>query len=127
MAGNHENTEALRAVFADADWIPDGTFLQYVIDRFPVRPICLDTTIEGKMEGALCRERLDWLASRLAEEPSKPTMIAMHHPAFRVGNRAVPAVNFRSEGEFSDLVARYPNVSLLLLATSIVPWASALR
>lgn len=48
MAGNHENTEALRAVFADADWMPDGTFLQFVIDRFPVRLICLDTTIEEK-------------------------------------------------------------------------------
>jgi Icc protein len=114
MAGNHENTEALRAVFADADWMPDGIFLQYVIDRFPVRLICLDTTIQGKMEGELCRERLDWLASRLAEEPSKPTMLAMHHPALRVGTRSVPAVNFRNEREFADLVARYPNVSLIV-------------
>jgi 3',5'-cyclic-AMP phosphodiesterase len=114
MAGNHENTEALRAVFADADWMPDGPFLQYAIDRFPVRLICLDTTIQGKMEGELCRERLDWLASRLAAEPAKPTMIAMHHPAFRIGSRSVPAVNFRNESEFADLVARYSNVSLIV-------------
>jgi 3',5'-cyclic AMP phosphodiesterase CpdA len=114
MAGNHENAQALRTAFAEADWMPGGPFLQYVIDRFPVRLICLDTTIEGKMEGELCRERLDWLASRLAQEPAKPTMIAMHHPAFRIGSRALPPVNFRNEREFADLVSRYPNVSLIV-------------
>jgi Icc protein len=113
MAGNHDENEILRAVFADKPWMPPAGFLHYVIELPPVRIICLDTTLPGKVEGAMCAERLDWLAARLAERPSAPTMIAMHHPAFRIGRPTSDARPFGNAKEFAELVARYPNVSLI--------------
>jgi 3',5'-cyclic-AMP phosphodiesterase len=113
MAGNHDENEILRATFADKPWMPASGFLHYVIELPPVRIICLDTTIPGKVEGTLCRERMDWLAARLAEQPSAPTMIAMHHPSFRIGRVSSDARPFGNPVEFAELVARYPNVSLV--------------
>lgn len=113
MAGNHDENETLRAAFADKPWMPASGFLHYVIDLPPVRIICLDTTIPGKVEGVLCPERMAWLAARLAEAPDAPTMIAMHHPAFRIGRATSDARPFGNPKEFADLVGKYPNVSLV--------------
>lgn len=113
MAGNHDEVETLREAFADKPWMPRSGFLHYVIELPPVRIICLDTTIPGKVEGTLCAERMAWLAARLAETPSAPTMIAMHHPAFRIGRTTSDARPFGNAQEFAELVARHPNVSLV--------------
>jgi 3',5'-cyclic AMP phosphodiesterase CpdA len=113
MAGNHDENETLRNAFADKPWMPTSGFLHYVIDVSPVRIICLDTTLPGKIEGAMCAERMDWLAARLAEMPSAPTMIAMHHPAFRIGRATSDARPFGNAQAFAALIARYPSVSLI--------------
>lgn len=113
MAGNHDENETLRAAFAGKPWMPASGFLHYVIELPPVRIICLDTTIPGKVEGTLCPERMAWLAARLAEAPNAPTMIAMHHPAFRIGRATSDARPFGNPKEFAELVAKYPNVSLV--------------
>ena len=42
-----------------------------------------------------------------------PTMIAMHHPAFRIGRPTSDARPFGNPKGFSELVAKYPNVSLI--------------
>ena len=54
-----------------------------------------------------------WLAARLAEAPTAPTMIAMHHPAFRIGRPTSDARPFGNPAEFAALIAKYPNVSLV--------------
>lgn len=113
MAGNHDEMAPLREAFADKPWMPKGQFLHYVIELPPVRIICLDTTIPGKVEGTLCPERMAWLEARLTEAPNAPTMIAMHHPAFRIGRAISDARPFGSAKEFAALVSRYPNVSLI--------------
>lgn len=113
IPGNHDENEILRAAFADEPWMPQSGFLHFVIELAPVRIICLDSTIPGKVEGTLCNERMAWLAARLAEAPTAPTMIAMHHPAFRIGRPTSDARPFGNPQGFAELVARYPNVSLI--------------
>lgn len=113
IPGNHDENEVLRATFADKPWMPREGFLHFVIELAPVRLICLDTTIPGKVEGTLCAERMAWLEARLAEAPDAPTMIAMHHPAFRIGRASSDARPFGNAKEFSELVSRYPKVSLV--------------
>jgi len=113
IPGNHDETGPLREVFADKAWMPQGPFLHFVIELPPVRIICLDTTIPGKVEGTLCPDRLAWLEARLAEAPNAPTMIAMHHPAFRIGRAVSDARPFGSAAAFAALVARFPNASLI--------------
>lgn len=86
IPGNHDDRDLLRAACADRDWMPqDGAFLHYVVDAVPVRIICCDSVMAGEIEGELCPERLAWLAARLDESPTQPTIIAIHHPPFASG------------------------------------------
>ena len=114
MQGNHDETEPLRQAYIDAPWMPKSGFLHYVIDDLAPRIICLDTKIQGEVPGELCAERLAWLETQLKTGGSRPTMIAMHHPAFRIGRPFSDARPFRNADKFASLLARYPNVSLVV-------------
>ncbi|MDQ8732489.1 phosphodiesterase [Bradyrhizobium sp. LHD-71] len=114
IPGNHDEIEPMRAAYADTPWMPKTSFLHYVIEDFRTRIVCLDTTIPGEVPGTLCEQRLAWLEGQLAAGGSRPTMIAMHHPAFRIGRPFSDARPFRNADKFAALVARYPNVSLIV-------------
>lgn len=113
IPGNHDETEPLREAFADKPWMPKSGFIQFVIDDYPVRMICLDTKIPGEVAGTLCDERLAWLETQLKAGGARPTMLAMHHPAFRIGRPSSDAKPFRNAEGFAALVAKYPNVPLI--------------
>src|SRR3546814_12599740 len=93
--GNHDGREAFRATFADLDyWDPAEPFLQYVVKGRGLRLLVLDTHVPGKPSGALCPQRLGWLADRPAEDRETPHVVAMHHPTIAVG---MPLMDTRSE------------------------------
>jgi 3',5'-cyclic AMP phosphodiesterase CpdA len=115
IPGNHDEIEPVRAAYADTAWMPRSSrFLHFVLEDWPVRVICLDTKIPGEIAGTLCAERLDWLSSQLAAGGSRPTMLAMHHPAFRTGRPISDSRPFRAASELTALLARHPNVSLVI-------------
>ena len=114
IPGNHDETEHLRGAYADTAWMPKSGFLHYVLEDLPVRVICLDSKIEGEVAGEMCNERLEWLSAQLKAGGSKPTMIAMHHPVFRIGRPISDSRPFRNADAFVELVSRYPNVSLVV-------------
>jgi len=114
MQGNHDETEPLRQAYADTWWMPKSGFLHFVVDDFAPRIICLDTKIQGEIPGELCAERLLWLEAQLKAGGSRPTMIAMHHPAFRIGRPYSDRRPFRNADKFAALLAQYPNVSLVV-------------
>lgn len=89
LPGNHDIRENLRTAFPDQPWDADTEFLQFAVDRYPLRLILLDTVIPQAPGGRLCAERLDWLAARLDEAPDRPTAIFMHHPPFVTGIRGM--------------------------------------
>jgi Icc protein len=112
--GNHDETEPLRQAYADTPWMPKSGFLHFVIDQYQPRIICLDTKIQGEVPGTLCEERLAWLEAQLKAGGTRPTMIAMHHPAFRIGRPFSDKRPFRNADKFAALLARFPNVSLVI-------------
>jgi 3',5'-cyclic AMP phosphodiesterase CpdA len=114
IPGNHDETEFLRAAYADKPWMPKSGFLHCVLEDLPVRVICLDSKIEGEVAGTLCTERLEWLSTQLKAGGDRPTMVAMHHPVFRIGRPFSDARPFRNAAAFTELVSRYPNVSLIV-------------
>jgi 3',5'-cyclic AMP phosphodiesterase CpdA len=114
IPGNHDEIEPLRAAYADKPWMPAAGFIHFVVEDFPARIICLDTTIPGQVPGTLCEQRLAWLETQLANGGSRPTMIAMHHPAFRIGRPFSDARPFGNADRFAALMARHPNVSLIV-------------
>lgn len=76
--GNHDVRANFSHVFADTP-THDG-FVQYAVDHSDVRILVLDTLVEGQHAGGYCNGRRDWLDQALAEAPSTPTLIALHHP-----------------------------------------------
>jgi 3',5'-cyclic AMP phosphodiesterase CpdA len=83
LLGNHDGRAAFRRVFPDA---PEAEgYIQYAIEDGPVRILGLDTLDESIHGGAFCEPRAHWLSERLAEQPDRPTLIALHHPPIETG------------------------------------------
>lgn len=82
IPGNHDDRAFMRIAFPE---LPgrDQEPIQYSVEEFPARIVGIDTQIPGDDKGELCQERLDWLEACLAEKPSVPTLIMMHHPPFQ--------------------------------------------
>ncbi len=82
MMGNHDLRETFWQVFPD---VPghDG-FVEYVVDRGPLRIILLDTLEVGRHGGAFSDAQARWLDERLAET-DKPVVIFLHHPPIQTG------------------------------------------
>lgn len=83
MAGNHDARGTLLDAFPDAP-SQDG-FIHYVIEGDGLRLIVLDTLEPGRHGGGFCEVRAAWFKSQLAEAPTTPTLVAMHHPPFESG------------------------------------------
>jgi Icc protein len=115
IPGNHDNRDALAAVFADHAYLPrSGGFMQYVVEEYPVRLVALDTLVPGQVGGLLCEERLGWLAARLEEGPDRPTVIFMHHPPFVTGIAHMDSSGLASAREFAEVVRRHPQVERIV-------------
>lgn len=114
LPGNHDHREHLRAAFADASYLPAEGFLHYAVDLGPMRLIALDTVIPGAAGGRLCEARLAWLAERLAERPTQPTVIVQHHPPFATGIAAMDGMGLDGAAQELALLAAHPQVERVL-------------
>ncbi|WP_110685037.1 phosphodiesterase [Salinicola aestuarinus] len=114
IPGNHDDRAAMREAFSDHTYLGETGFLHYVIERFPLRLIGLDTLVPGEGRGELCQARLDWLAARLAEQPERPTLIFMHHPPFATGIAHMDAQGLTGAQALETLIRGYPNVERIL-------------
>jgi 3',5'-cyclic AMP phosphodiesterase CpdA len=116
IPGNHDRRENLKALLGTYPGLSQHpTFAQWVTDLGPVRMIGLDTVVPGSGAGQLCAERLAWLDERLAEDKAKPTIIAMHHPAFLCGLRHMDRISLiEGTAEFEAIVRRNPQIVRVL-------------
>ena len=115
IPGNHDAREPMRAAYRDAAWMPPGgDFLHYAIEGWPVRILMLDSIIPGKGSGELCEERLTWLEARLAEQPRRPTIVALHHPPFRTGIAQIDRGGFGNAARFEVLLKRFDNIERVI-------------
>jgi 3',5'-cyclic-AMP phosphodiesterase len=115
IPGNHDERGALRAAFADHAYLPQsGEFLHYVIDRYPLRLIGLDTIVPGKEFGNLCEQRLAWIDARLSERKGMPTVVFMHHPPFATGIEFMDVLGLKNGEALAKIISRHPQVERVL-------------
>ncbi|MGB6105771.1 MAG: phosphodiesterase [Pusillimonas sp.] len=116
IPGNHDSPAVLREAFHDHDYLRTGSpFIQYAIDSWPLRIVALDTTVPMRSEGALCGERLNWLADTLAQAPDTPTVVLMHHPPFETGIKLMDDLGLLTGREaFAEIIAPYRNIERIL-------------
>ncbi|PPR79988.1 MAG: hypothetical protein CFH06_00151, partial [Alphaproteobacteria bacterium MarineAlpha3_Bin5] len=92
MPGNHDDRTKLQDEFEDSCYLKcSGQVLSYCIENYPLRVIALDTLDPNTGEAEICEQRLNWLAKKLIEEPTKPTLLAMHH------NPVLTRLNFKGD------------------------------
>jgi len=114
IPGNHDDRVHMRKVFGTQGLKPMASFVQYVVDEWPVRLLALDTNVPGHPEGYLCPERLRWLEDRLAEAPGRPTVLFLHHPPFSTGLAVLDRMGLEGAVALGAIVARYPNVERIV-------------
>lgn len=116
IVGNHDIRENFRQVFPEHSPSGDnGSFIQFALEHLPLRVIGLDTVIAGEGRGGLCSQRLHWLRKQLQQSPKMPTLLAMHHGPFQVGNAFLDSVRL-IEGacELKEIVEANPQIVRIL-------------
>jgi len=111
IPGNHDDRENLRMAFADLGYLPEtGEFLHYTLEDYALRLIGLDTVLPGEIGGGMRQQRIAWLASRLDEHPTRPTVLFMHHPPFPTGIRFLDKPAFEGARQLQALISTHRQV-----------------
>lgn len=115
MLGNHDNRDAFKGAFPEAQ-IDDDGFVQSAVIFPDVRIICLDTLepdATPKHSGALCDKRLEWLSQELAKPISVPTIVCLHHPPFLTGFTGMDRIGLTNREHVADLLSK-GNVDMIV-------------
>ena len=114
IPGNHDARDPMRRAFPDHTHLPRSGFLQFAVQRGPLRLVGLDTLVPGAGGGALCSDRLGWLDTTLGVEPDVPTLVLMHHPPFITGIAHMDRIGLAGREDFAAIVARHPQIQAIL-------------
>ena len=94
LLGNHDRRTAFREVFPATPMDGNG-FVQFTFDVEDKHFIGMDSLDEGKTDGLLCQQRLDWLRARLDERKGEEIFLFLHHPPLRLaGGEALAKMIF---------------------------------
>lgn len=106
-AGNHDESRRLQDLFGLEG--RNGR-LDYVRELSGGLLAVLDSSREGRGDGALDDDQLAWLDGVLAV--GAPTLVAMHHPCFAIGGRGLAGVRLddASVEGLASVVSRHANV-----------------
>ena len=106
-AGNHDESRKIRSLFGVQG---RNDRLDYVHELSQGRIIVLDSARAGRGDGALDADQLSWLDTELAV--GAPTVVAMHHPCFSIGGKALAGVRLddASVEGLESVVSRHRNV-----------------
>ncbi len=114
LPGNHDDCTLLREMFPNHDYLPKEGKLNFVVEGWPLKFICLDTNIHGKPQGRLGTEQLDWLDGELKAETERPVVILLHHPPFKTGLTSMDEMGLIDMAEFAEVVARHDHIERVL-------------
>ncbi len=113
IPGNHDERDAMREAFREEGYLPASGFLNYAVDKWPLRLIGLDTIIPMQGGGELDAERLAWLDSTLAQKPSAPTVVMMHHPPFPTAIAHMDRIGLKGREGFAAIMAKHNQVQAI--------------
>jgi 3',5'-cyclic AMP phosphodiesterase CpdA len=115
MPGNHDDRGNLREGFPGHGYLRqrDGP-VDYAIDEFPLRIVALDSTIPQQSGGELREAQLAWLDETLCAQPTKPTLVALHHPPFWTGIGHMDKMGLENPQALEQVIAHHPQVERVI-------------
>lgn len=114
IPGNHDDRDNLRTAFSDHAYLPRSGPLHYCVDAHPVRIIGLDSSVPGLHHGHLDADGLDWLARVLASDPTKPTLLMLHHPPFVCGIPYLDEYRYFEAAQLCSVIEPFDNIEMVL-------------
>jgi len=113
VMGNHDNRDLFEETFKTG--LFNSGFLNYTIENYDLRIVVLDSLKPGYHGAGFCETRANWLAETLEEQPSRPTLIVLHHPPIDSGigwltsSPEMPWVQ-----RFTQTISKYDNIIQIL-------------
>ncbi len=109
IPGNHDDRLAMRAVFEQVPGESENEvwFYDEVEDWLLLG---LDTHVPNQVYGELSDEMLNRLAGWLDKQPTRPTLVFLHHPPVTVDSLWIDDLGLRNAATFAKLVGRYDQV-----------------
>jgi Icc protein len=114
IPGNHDDRGNLRKAFSDHTYLPRQGPLHYCVDDYPVRIIGLDSTVPGLHHGHIDTAGLEWLGATLSENPTKPTLLMLHHPPFSCGIPYMDEYRYFDGDAMGAVVKQFDNIEIVL-------------
>ncbi len=114
IPGNHDDRDLLRARFGPGP-APAGAPVRFAVDCGPLRLVGCDSTRPGREDGALGEAQLSWLQDTLAQQPTMPTLLALHHPPVLTGVRVMDAIALAADDRVAleALLKGHPQVQAI--------------
>lgn len=112
IPGNHDNREAMRAVFGDRVQLLDDRNV-FAEELGGWKLIGLDSHLPGELRGQLGERQRDWLTRELTAEPTRPTAIFLHHPPVQVGSEWLDRIGLDDADPLLTLLRQHPQIKLV--------------
>jgi len=104
----------MRAAFPEHRYWPREGHLSFVIEDYPVRVVCVDQIVPGETHGMLTEVQAEWLRQTLADEPEKPTIVALHHPPFKTHDLLFDKIGLLDGELFASVIAEHRQVERVI-------------
>jgi 3',5'-cyclic AMP phosphodiesterase CpdA len=110
LPGNHDDRAELRRAFGLSGEGADP--ISYTAQVGPLRLVAFDSTVPGQDFAEFPAEGLRWLDRALAEEPGRPTLLAMHHSPLATAIEEWDGVNMPAPARaaLGEVLAAHPQV-----------------
>lgn len=113
VPGNHDDRALMRAALTDGGYAQARGALNSVRSVGDVDVVLIDSHVPGASHGALDAETLAWLDATLAEQPTWPALLFLHHPPFATGIGHMDVQNLRNADKLAALVRQHPRARLI--------------
>ena len=107
--GNHDDRDTFLDHFGPSFANAQTGAIDHVIDRQDHRVIVLDSSVPGRISGALDAAQMTWLAGQLSNAGDRPVIIVLHHNITRF-HVPTDEIILENGSEFAALLASYGNV-----------------
>ncbi|MCU0529142.1 MAG: metallophosphoesterase [Cyanobium sp. Prado107] len=124
LSGNHDHPQLLRAALGRRAVVAPA-----VLEREDSRVVLLDSHQAGRCGGALGAPQRHWLAGllqRWAQEPSRPLLVAVHHPPVPIGDPTMDAIGLDDGPELLELLRPVPSLVALVFGHVHQHWQADL-